>query len=70
MFSVAFVEASLFNFHRKYSGYKGYYFSEFEDQRSRFFAEHERFDDFMEMREGLDLIGVSSFKEYMVAYRY
>ncbi|XP_041981454.1 transmembrane protein 151B-like [Aricia agestis] len=43
--------------------------SEFEDQRSRFFAEHERFDDFMEMREGLDLIGVSSFKEYMVAYR-
>lgn len=44
-------------------------FPEFEDQRSRFFAEHERFDDFMEMREGLDLIGVSSFKEYMVAYR-
>ncbi|CAH0625363.1 unnamed protein product [Chrysodeixis includens] len=43
--------------------------SEFEDQRSRFFAEHERFDDFMEMREGLDLIGVTSFKEYMVAYR-
>lgn len=43
--------------------------TEFEDQRSRFFAEHERFDDFMEMREGLDLIGVSSFKEYMVAYR-
>ncbi|XP_050668534.1 transmembrane protein 151B-like [Leptidea sinapis] len=43
--------------------------SEFEDQRSRFFAEHERFDDFMEMREGLDLVGVSSFKEYMVAYR-
>ncbi|CAH2090238.1 unnamed protein product [Euphydryas editha] len=43
--------------------------SEFEDQRSRFFAEHERFDDFMEMREGLDLIGVSSFREYMVAYR-
>ncbi|VVD05030.1 unnamed protein product [Leptidea sinapis] len=42
---------------------------EFEDQRSRFFAEHERFDDFMEMREGLDLVGVSSFKEYMVAYR-
>lgn len=45
-------------------------FLEFEDQRSRFFAEHERFDDFMEMREGLDLIGVSSFKEYMVAYRW
>lgn len=44
--------------------------SEFEDQRSRFFAEHERFDDFMEMREGLDLIGVSSFKEYMVAYSH
>ncbi|GBP37128.1 Transmembrane protein 151B [Eumeta japonica] len=43
--------------------------SEFEDQRSRFFAEHERYDDFMEMREGLDLVGVSSFKEYMVAYR-
>lgn len=42
--------------------------AEFEDQRARFFAEHERYDDYMEMREGLDLMGVSNFKEHVVAY--
>jgi hypothetical protein len=42
--------------------------AEFEDQRTRFFAEHEHYDDYMEMREGLDLTGVSNFKEYVVAY--
>ncbi|KAJ4442127.1 hypothetical protein ANN_11993, partial [Periplaneta americana] len=42
--------------------------AEFEDQRARFFAEHERYDDYMEMREGLDLTGISNFKEHVVAY--
>ncbi|XP_063239022.1 transmembrane protein 151B-like [Bacillus rossius redtenbacheri] len=53
---------------------KGFAFSnleaaaEFEDQRARFFSEHERYDDYMEMREGLDLSNVCHFKEYVVAY--
>ncbi|XP_046382279.1 transmembrane protein 151A-like [Ischnura elegans] len=42
--------------------------AEFEEQRARFFAEHERYDDYMEMREGLDLHGVP-FREGMVACR-
>ena len=41
--------------------------NEFEDQRARFFHEHERRDDYMETREGLDLLNVS-FKEYMIAF--
>ncbi|KAF4523356.1 hypothetical protein B566_EDAN005510 [Ephemera danica] len=41
--------------------------TEFEEQRARFFREHERFDDYMEMREGLDLSGVQ-FKEHATAY--
>lgn len=41
--------------------------AEFEDQRSRFFSEHERFDDYMEMKEGLDLSYIPHFKEYMVS---
>ncbi|KAG8222579.1 hypothetical protein J437_LFUL010422, partial [Ladona fulva] len=40
--------------------------AEFEEQRARFFAEHERYDDYMEMREGLDLHGVP-FREGLVA---
>ncbi|KAJ1522634.1 hypothetical protein ONE63_001806 [Megalurothrips usitatus] len=61
---------------------KGFAFSnveaaaDFEEQRARFFSDHERFDDYMEMREGLDL-GVAggaggaapSFRELVVAYR-
>nr|CAD7607879.1 unnamed protein product [Timema genevievae] len=53
---------------------KGFAFSnidaaaEFEEQRSRFFSEHERYDDYMEMREGLDLSNIPCFKEYVVAY--
>ncbi|XP_071441621.1 transmembrane protein 151A-like [Hetaerina americana] len=42
--------------------------AEFEEQRARFFAEHERYDDYMEMREGLDLHGVP-FREGLVACR-
>ncbi|XP_018897105.2 transmembrane protein 151B [Bemisia tabaci] len=37
--------------------------ADFEEQRARFFAEHERYDDYMEMREGLELSNVSNFKE-------
>lgn len=40
---------------------------EFEEQRTRFFRENERLDDYMEMREGLDLVG-AEFQEYMVAF--
>ena len=32
--------------------------SEFEDQRAQFFQEHERKDDYMETREGLDLMNI------------
>ena len=41
--------------------------NEFEDQRAQFFHEHERRDDYMETREGLDLLNVN-FKEYMIAF--
>ena len=44
--------------------------AEFEEQRARFFAEHERYDDYMEMREGLDLAGVTNFKEHVVAHAH
>ena len=40
---------------------------EYEEQRSQFFQEHERLDDYMETREGLDLMN-TSFKEYMIAF--
>ncbi|XP_053200756.1 transmembrane protein 151B-like [Panonychus citri] len=40
--------------------------NEFESQRNRFFHECERHDDYLEMREGLDLIG-TSFQEYMIS---
>ncbi|XP_026470229.1 transmembrane protein 151B-like, partial [Ctenocephalides felis] len=44
--------------------------SEFEEQRSRFFSEHSHFDDYMEMREGLDLAGAGlAFREHLVARR-
>ncbi|XP_039293984.1 transmembrane protein 151A [Nilaparvata lugens] len=41
--------------------------AEFEEQRSRFFADQERHDDYMEMREGLDLTDVTGFREHVVA---
>nr|XP_027225671.1 transmembrane protein 151B-like [Penaeus vannamei] len=42
--------------------------NEFEEQRSRFFQENERRDDYMEMREGLDLTNVT-FREFAIARR-
>ncbi|XP_064115409.1 transmembrane protein 151B-like [Macrobrachium nipponense] len=42
--------------------------NEFEEQRARFFQENERRNDYMEMREGLDLTNVS-FKEFVIARR-
>ncbi|XP_046664991.1 transmembrane protein 151B-like [Homalodisca vitripennis] len=41
--------------------------AEFEEQRTRFFSEHERYDDYMEMREGLDLTNIAGFKENVIA---
>ncbi|CAL1539428.1 unnamed protein product, partial [Lymnaea stagnalis] len=41
---------------------------EFEEQRAQFFQEYETKDDYMEGREGMDLINVD-FKEYMIAFR-
>lgn len=41
---------------------------EYEDQRNQFFLENERRDDYMETREGLDLLNVN-FKEYMIAFK-
>lgn len=41
--------------------------NEFEDQRAQFFQDHELRDDYMETREGLDLLNVS-FKDYMIAF--
>lgn len=42
--------------------------NEFEDQRSNFFQEYERMDDYMETREGLDLLNINTFKEYIIAF--
>ena len=52
---------------------KGFSFSaydaeqEFEEQRAEFFRSYERLDDYMETREGLDLMNVN-FKEYVIAF--
>ncbi|XP_050407416.1 transmembrane protein 151B [Patella vulgata] len=40
---------------------------EFEDQRAQFFQDYESRDDYMEGREGMDLLNVN-FKEYMIAF--
>ncbi|KAK3093823.1 hypothetical protein FSP39_020639 [Pinctada imbricata] len=40
---------------------------EFEEQRNRFFRENERRDDYIETREGMDLLNVN-FKEYMITF--
>ncbi|KAK0056099.1 transmembrane protein 151B, partial [Biomphalaria pfeifferi] len=41
---------------------------DFEEQRAQFFQEYETKDDYMEGREGMDLLNVD-FKEYMIAFR-
>ena len=41
--------------------------NDYEDQRAQFFQDYEQRDDYMETREGLDLLNVS-FKEYMIAF--
>lgn len=41
---------------------------EFDEQRNQFFVENERRDDYMETREGMDLLNVN-FKEYMLAFK-
>ncbi|KAL3873641.1 hypothetical protein ACJMK2_036736 [Sinanodonta woodiana] len=41
---------------------------EFQEQRSRFFSENERRDDYMETREGMGLLNVN-FKEHVIAFR-
>ncbi|KAK2151783.1 hypothetical protein LSH36_351g01008 [Paralvinella palmiformis] len=52
---------------------KGFAFSaydaeqEFEEQRTQFFRSYEHLDDYMETREGLDLMNVN-FKEYIIAF--
>ncbi|KAL8568288.1 hypothetical protein ACOMHN_040861 [Nucella lapillus] len=40
---------------------------EFEDQRAQFFQDYENRDDYMEGREGMDILNVN-FKEYMIAF--
>lgn len=42
--------------------------SQFEEQRAQFFQEYDTKDDYMEGREGMDLMDVD-FKEYMIAFR-
>ncbi|RWS26499.1 transmembrane protein 151B-like protein, partial [Leptotrombidium deliense] len=41
--------------------------NEFEEQRARFFQDNETSDDYLEMREGLDLVGCN-FQEYIVSF--
>ncbi|XP_045188035.2 transmembrane protein 151B-like [Mercenaria mercenaria] len=41
---------------------------EFDEQRNQFFTENERRDDYMETREGMDLLNVN-FKEHMMAFK-
>ncbi|CAG5126656.1 unnamed protein product [Candidula unifasciata] len=41
---------------------------QFEEQRAQFFQEYDTKDDYMEGREGMDLMNVD-FKEYMIAFR-
>lgn len=41
---------------------------DFDDQRNQFFTDNERRDDYMETREGMDLLNVN-FKEYMMAFK-
>ncbi len=41
--------------------------NEFEDQRAEFFQDHEQRDDYMETREGLNLLNVC-FKDFMISF--
>ncbi|XP_048738073.1 transmembrane protein 151B-like isoform X1 [Ostrea edulis] len=41
---------------------------EFDEQRNRFYRDNERRDDYIETREGMDLLNVN-FKQYMIAFR-
>lgn len=41
--------------------------SEFEDQRAQFFQDNEERDDYMETREGMDLLNIN-FKDYVIAF--
>lgn len=41
---------------------------EFDEQRDRFYRENERRDDYVDTREGMDLLNVN-FKQYMIAFR-
>lgn len=41
---------------------------EFDEQRNRFYRDNERRDDYVETREGMDLLNVN-FKQYMIAFR-
>ena len=59
--------ATKIKFSKGFSFASGEAENEFEEQRSQFFQEHERRDDYMETREGLDLLNVS-FKEYMITF--
>ena len=40
----------------------------YERQRSAFFMDHERRDDYVETREGVDFSGVEDFKERLVVF--
>ncbi|GFO04848.1 transmembrane protein 151b [Plakobranchus ocellatus] len=41
---------------------------EFEEQRAQFFQEYETRDDYMEGREGMDMVN-TEFQEYMIAFK-
>uniref|UniRef100_A0AC35U6T5 Transmembrane protein 151B n=1 Tax=Rhabditophanes sp. KR3021 TaxID=114890 RepID=A0AC35U6T5_9BILA len=72
------ISRNIYDLHKypviKFRFYKGFVFAcsqaadEFEEQRARFFSENESKDDYMEVREGLDLAGCL-FQEEVIAYR-
>lgn len=60
--------ATKIRFTKSYSFANEDSFYEYETQRNQFFQENERRDDYMETREGMDLLNVN-FKEYMIAFK-
>ena len=60
--------ATKIRFTKSYSFANEDAFYEYEGQRNQFFQENERRDDYMETREGMDLLNVN-FKEYMIAFK-
>ena len=60
--------ATKIRFTKSYSFANEDSFYEYETQRNQFFHENERRDDYMETREGMDLLNVN-FKEYMIAFK-